>query len=123
MVSSINYLFSDIIKENPRFYTVYEFYHRITALKHNLILIILVVARYFITRALLAAENFVQAQQILRDSGCGSAEGVSINMTFLSQDGNRMFHNAEVGPAISGKESQLSILTASPGEHFFHCNK
>lgn len=79
--------------------------------------------RYFITRALLAAENFVQAQQILRDSGCGSAEGISINMTFLLQDGNRMFHNAEVGPATSGKESQLSILTASPGEHFFHCNK
>lgn len=79
--------------------------------------------RYFLTRALLAAENFVQAQQILRDSDCGAAEGVSINMTFLLQDEDRMFHNAEVGPAISGNESQLSILTISPGEHFFHCNK
>lgn len=65
----------------------------------------------------------VQAQQILRDSGCGAGEGVSINMTFLNQDGDRLFHNAEVGPAVSAKESLLSILTASPGEHVFHCNK
>lgn len=40
-------------------------------------------ARHFITRALLAAENFVQAQTILRDTGVGAADGCSINMTFL----------------------------------------
>lgn len=80
--------------------------------------------RYFLTRALLAAENFVQAQQILRDSGCGAANAVSINMTFLNQEGDRLFHNAEVGPAANGaKESALSVLTASPGEHIYHCNK
>jgi hypothetical protein len=40
-------------------------------------------ARHFITRALLSAENFVQAQQILRDTGVGAADGCSINMTFI----------------------------------------
>lgn len=36
-----------------------------------------------------------------------------------------MFHNAEMGPAIkpNDKESQLNILTASPGEHIMHCNR
>lgn len=36
-----------------------------------------------------------------------------------------MFHNAEMGPAVkpNDKESQLNILTASPGEHIIHCNR
>jgi Acyl-coenzyme A:6-aminopenicillanic acid acyl-transferase len=36
-----------------------------------------------------------------------------------------LFHNAEMGPAVkpNDKESQLNILTASPGEHILHCNK
>lgn len=77
----------------------------------------------FLTRALLAAENLEQVQSILRDRGCGSAEGFNVNMTFLNQEGDRLFHNAEVGPAIDGaKESSLCIFTASPGEHIYHCN-
>ena len=34
-----------------------------------------------------------------------------------------MFHSAEVGPANENNESQLSILTVSPGESHAHCNK
>ena len=84
----------------------------------------LITARYFITRALLGVENFVQAQQTLRNEGHGAAEGFSVNMTFLLQDGDRMFHNAEVAPPESDAvQSQLSILTASPGETIYHCNK
>ncbi|XP_012256665.2 uncharacterized protein LOC105686426 [Athalia rosae] len=80
--------------------------------------------RYFITRSLLGVENFVQAQKTLRNEGYGAAEGFSVNMTFLTQEGDRMFHNAEVGPVEpNATESQLSVLTASPGEQFFHCNK
>ncbi|XP_043463208.1 uncharacterized protein LOC122499143 isoform X2 [Leptopilina heterotoma] len=82
--------------------------------------------RYFISRSLLGVENFVQAQQTLRNYGYGAAEGFSVNMTFLLQEGDRMFHNAEVGPVESGADSvqsQLSILTASPGETIYHCNK
>ncbi|XP_001599569.1 uncharacterized protein LOC100114612 [Nasonia vitripennis] len=80
--------------------------------------------RYFITRALLGVENFVKAQETLRNEGYGAAEGFSVNMTFLKQEGDRMFHNAEVGPVETGDtRSQLCIMTASPGENLFHCNK
>lgn len=76
------------------------------------------------TRALLAAQNYVQAQQILRNEGYGAAEGFSVNMTFLTQEGDRMFHNAEVGPVEEdAQHSQLNILTVSPGENTAHCNK
>lgn len=36
-----------------------------------------------------------------------------------------MFHNVEMGPAVkpNDKESQLNILTVSPGEHIVHCNR
>lgn len=36
-----------------------------------------------------------------------------------------MFHNAEMGPGVKpgDKESQLNILTASPGENIIHCNR
>ncbi|XP_050500422.1 uncharacterized protein LOC126880540 isoform X1 [Diabrotica virgifera virgifera] len=78
--------------------------------------------RMFITRALLGAENFVQAQDILRDRGCGAGNGCSINMTFLKQEGDRMFHNAEMAPSDKD-ESQLNIFTASPGECIMHTNK
>lgn len=81
-------------------------------------------ARYFLTRALLGVENFVQAQETLRNEGFGAAEGFSVNMTFLAQEGDRMFHNAEVGPAEADTaRSQLNILTVSPGENTSHCNK
>lgn len=41
------------------------------------------IARHFLTRALLSAENFEQALNILKDGGVGAADGCSINMTFL----------------------------------------
>lgn len=81
-------------------------------------------ARHFITRALLGAENFAQAQIILRDNGVGAGNGCSINMTFLRQEGDRLFHNAEMGPAEKGlNQSQLNVFTASPGEQIIHANK
>lgn len=65
----------------------------------------------------------MQAQQILRDRGTGSADGFSVNMSFTRQEGDHLFHNAEVGPAEDGDESPMSILTISPGEHLLHTNK
>lgn len=82
-----------------------------------------ILARHFIARALLSAENFARAQEILRDRGCGAGDGCSVNMTFLKQEGDRLFHNAEMGPADKSPESQLNILTASPSENIMHCNK
>lgn len=80
--------------------------------------------RYFLARALLGVENYVEAQQTLRNVGYGAAEAFSVNMTFLGQEGDRMFHNAEIGPVeAGGTQSQLNILTASPSENIFHCNK
>lgn len=80
--------------------------------------------RYFLTRALLGVENFVQAQQTLRNEGYGAAEGFSVNMTFLAQEGDRMFYNAEVGPTEpDAAQSLLNILTVNPGEDMSHCNK
>ncbi|XP_078042397.1 C45 family peptidase tan [Augochlora pura] len=80
--------------------------------------------RYFLTRALLSAENYVEAQQILKNEGCGAAEGFSVNMTFITQEGDRVFHNVEVGPCeTDSTQSQLNILSISPGEFTFHCNK
>ncbi|XP_012279242.1 uncharacterized protein LOC105699095 [Orussus abietinus] len=80
--------------------------------------------RYFLARSLLGVENFEQAQETLRNDGCGAAEGFSVNLTFLYQEGDRLFHNIEVGPPEEeASQSRLDILTAKPGENLFHCNK
>ncbi|KAI5729384.1 hypothetical protein M8J76_001962 [Diaphorina citri] len=80
--------------------------------------------RFFLTRALLGTRNLEEAQSVLRDRGVGAADGFSVNMTFLNQEGNRLFHNAEVGPNQEGNpESAVNILTCSQGEFLFHCNK
>lgn len=79
--------------------------------------------RHFLCRALLSAENGEQGQKILRDVGVGSADGVSINMSFTQQDGLPMFQNAEVAPADGTTESPMSIMNISKGEHLLHTNK
>ncbi|XP_031828088.1 C45 family peptidase tan [Nomia melanderi] len=80
--------------------------------------------RYFLARALLGATDYDQVQQILKNDGFGSAEGFSVNMTFLTQPGNRMFYNIEVAPCDNDAiQSQLNILNVNPGENTFHCNK
>lgn len=83
----------------------------------------LFLARHILTRALLSAETFERVQKILRDKGCGAGSGCSINLTFLRQHGNRLFHNIEMGPGYESDESQLNILTASPGENLMHFNR
>lgn len=79
-------------------------------------------ARHFITRALLSADNYTKAVQIIKDTGVGAADGCSINMTFLRQEGPRVFHNIEIGPA-KNNETQIDVKTANSGEHLTHCNK
>lgn len=64
----------------------------------------------------------MQAQEILRDRGVGTGDGCSINFTFLKQEGNRIFHNAEMAPGPE-KESVLQVLSISPGEYMMHCNE
>jgi hypothetical protein len=44
---------------------------------------------------------------------------------FHSQDGERLFHNVEMGPPKCPleNESRLDIRTAKSGDHLYHCNK
>lgn len=82
-------------------------------------------ARHFICRALLSVSNMFDANEILQDEGRGISNGVTINMNFCRQEGVPLFHNAEVAPPVDPKmkESQLSVLTLSPGESLTVCNK
>lgn len=90
----------------------------------NKIFVFVHLARHFLTRALLSAPNFEQAQNILLDNGVGAGDGCSINMTFLKQEGNRLFHNVEMGPSDPGhNQSQLNVFTASTGENIIHTNR
>ncbi|KAL0280400.1 UNVERIFIED_CONTAM: hypothetical protein PYX00_001699 [Menopon gallinae] len=79
--------------------------------------------RTFLTRALLAAENIKQAEQIIRDSGVGIGNGVSINMVFVN--GNQTsFYNAEAGPVSDGvDESAVDIVPVKGGDFLYHCNR
>lgn len=75
-------------------------------------------------RALLSASTFEEAQTILRDVGVGAGDGCAINMTFLKQEGDRLFHNIEIGPSKPDQNMTLvNVLTARPGEHIIHTNK
>ena len=71
------------------------------------------------------------AMEILQDEGHGISDGISVNMIFSNQEGAPLFHNCEVAPPsastdvldLASRESQLSVLTLSPGESLTHCNK
>ena len=78
----------------------------------------------FLTRALLGSSNFVETLDILRDTGTGTSDGFSLNITFAKQEGSPVMHNVEVGPSTEDKtESELSVLTLSHGDFHAHCNK
>lgn len=87
----------------------------------NLTTFIFKPARHFITRALLAAENYDQAINILKDSGVGAADGCSVNLTFLNSFDETKFYNIEMGPAIDD-ESLLDIESFDAGKSSLHCN-
>ncbi|XP_065219745.1 beta-alanyl-dopamine/carcinine hydrolase [Planococcus citri] len=79
---------------------------------------------FFLCRALLTAKNVTDVENILKDKGCGSAEGFSVNVTFLDEPGERLFYNFEVGAStLSTDESILNKLVVKPGDYSFHCNK
>ena len=78
----------------------------------------------FLARALLAATNFVEVVDILRDYGAGAADGFSVNISFAKQEGSPVMHNVEVGPSKDDRpESELSVLTLTHGDFHAHCNK
>ena len=103
-------------------------------------------ARHFLCRAMLSCSNMFEVCEILNDEGAGISDGVSVLMTFVDllpagvSTGNVLIHNAEAAPPnatrrgsydssvreqfkVEDRESQMSVLTLSPGESLTHCNK
>lgn len=83
----------------------------------------IVSARYFITRALLAAENFEQAVEIIRDVGVGAANACSINLAFLKPNIEDIkVYNIEMGPSLD-PESMIDCLELDERKgYMLHCN-
>ncbi|KAF5278311.1 hypothetical protein FQR65_LT03580 [Abscondita terminalis] len=79
--------------------------------------------RHFLTRALLSADSFSRALQILEDVGCGAGDGCSINLTFLTEDNDKVFYNIEMAPSENEHKSQLNVRSAGQGENLMHTNK
>lgn len=80
--------------------------YRITRVPNTLFLF---TARTFITRSLLGAKNFADAERILRDEGLGIGNGFSINMIWTDKTGDRKIYNAEVAPDVTGDRSIVNI--------------
>ncbi|XP_054729751.1 beta-alanyl-dopamine/carcinine hydrolase [Anastrepha obliqua] len=79
--------------------------------------------RHFITRALLSAENYDQALNILKDEGVGAGDGCSINLSFINDESGK-FYNIEMAPVPEdGTESRLDIKEVCTGEHNCHANR
>lgn len=78
-------------------------------------------ARYFLTRALLAAQSLDEVHEILTDKGVGAANGCSVNLTFLEQPGERIFYNIELAPGEEAA-SLISTVPISRNDHMIHCN-
>lgn len=90
------------------------------------------VARFFVTRALLAASSHEEVMQILFDKGTGVGDGFSVNICYIKKDNvseKPTMYNIEVAPPknnqISGLEpkSLVSVRRVPPGEIYVHCNK
>ncbi|CAH1389163.1 unnamed protein product [Nezara viridula] len=80
--------------------------------------------RAFVARALLTASSLESVEDILRCNGCGIADAMSVNLSFLNQEGDRLFHNIEVSPTFPvSNESAISVKTISSGGVMFHANK
>ncbi|XP_065364743.1 beta-alanyl-dopamine/carcinine hydrolase [Calliphora vicina] len=81
------------------------------------------IPRHFLTRALLSAENFDQALDILKDAGVGAADGCSININFVNDPSN-LCYNIEMAPTVGNtNESRLDIKKMAKGEHNYHTNQ
>ncbi|XP_063633091.1 beta-alanyl-dopamine/carcinine hydrolase isoform X3 [Cydia splendana] len=65
--------------------------------------------RVFITRALLTAKNFAEAEKIMRDDGLGAGNGFNINMIWSEPWGARRLYNAEVAPDLNARFSSVSV--------------
>ncbi|KAL4717824.1 hypothetical protein ACJJTC_000973 [Scirpophaga incertulas] len=78
--------------------------------------------RTFITRALLGAKSFYDAERILLDEGLGIGNGFSVNMIWTDSWGSRQLYNVEVAPDLKGNKSLIQIHKYDK-EPLVHCNR
>ncbi|XP_022833266.1 uncharacterized protein LOC111361122 isoform X1 [Spodoptera litura] len=78
--------------------------------------------RTFITRAMLAAKNFEEAEHILLDQGLGIGNGFSVNMIWTNNWGDRQIYNVEVSPDLKADRSHLNVQKYDK-EPLVHTNK
>lgn len=78
-------------------------------------------ARTFITRKILAAKSFSDAEKILRDEGLGIANGFSLNMIWSDAWGSSKMYNVEVAPDMKTDRSQLHVQRYEK-DPLVHCN-
>ncbi|CAK1554038.1 unnamed protein product [Leptosia nina] len=78
--------------------------------------------RTFITRALLSAKNFEDAEKILTDEGLGAANGCSVNMIWTDENGQRSLYNVEMAPDLTADKSLLNVKKFE-NEVTIHTNK
>ena len=123
-----------VIGSTRKTYIIYPKLTRIDCITYDYI-----AARHFLCRAMLSCSNMFEVCEILNDEGAGISDGVSVLMTFVDllpagvSTGNVLIHNAEAAPPnatrrgsydssvrdqfkIEDRESQMSVLTLSPGE-------
>ncbi|CAG9789010.1 unnamed protein product [Diatraea saccharalis] len=78
--------------------------------------------RTFVTRALLAAKSFYDAERILLDEGLGIGNGFSVNMIWTDSWGARQLYNVEVAPNLKADKSLVNIHKYDK-EPLVHCNR
>jgi hypothetical protein len=78
----------------------------------------------FITRALLAAKNTEEVLSILKDTGVGTSDGLSLNFVFANKKEGPVAGNIEVAPnQTGGLESEISVHWVEKGSSYVHCNR
>ena len=80
----------------------------------------------------MSANSLDDAVKVLTCSGASVADGLSINLGFfrtMAPSADPLLHNIEVAPGFPSDkdqdkplQSQVEVLTISPGEHLVHLN-
>lgn len=84
-----------------------------------------VLAREFITRALLAARSDLdEILDILTNEGAGTADGFNVNLAFLDVPReSRVFYTVEVTPIVNTTRSEVYVTDFQMGNNSLHTNR
>ncbi|KAJ0183947.1 hypothetical protein K1T71_000370 [Dendrolimus kikuchii] len=77
--------------------------------------------RTFITRKLLSAQNYNEAEKIILDEGLGIGNGFSVNMIWSDNWGRRQLFNVEVSPNLTADRSTVTVQKYDK-DPLVHCN-